>query len=184
MRELALHILDLIENALRAQATTIVVTVAVDTREDRLRIAIDDNGPGLSVPPDVALDPFYTTKKGKRTGLGLSLFRAAAEQAGGRIALEKSVLGGLAVSAAFKLSHVDRTPLGDLGESLGAIVLTSPDVDFRFRVCLNGAEQEVRVSELTGAFDSGSSPLGLARRVQESIRAALARLQASTGVAL
>lgn len=184
MRELALHILDLIENALRALATTIVVTVAVDTREDQLRIAVDDNGPGLAVPPDVALDPFYTTKQGKRTGLGLSLFRAAAEQAGGRLALEKSALGGLAVSAVFTLSHVDRTPLGDLGESLGAIVLTRPDVDFRFRVCVDGAAHEVRVAELSGARDGGISPLMLARRVQESIRAALARLQASTGVAL
>lgn len=184
MRELALHILDLVENSLRAQATTIVVTVAADTRVDRLRIAIEDNGPGLSVPANVALDPFYTTKSGKRTGLGLSLFQAAAEQAGGRMTLEKSALGGLSIVAEFGLAHVDRTPLGDLGESLAAIVLTNPAVDFRFCVSLNDEACEVRVVEVIADVGRDASPLKLARCVQESIRVALAKVQASTGVAL
>ena len=80
MREIALHILDLIENALRAQATVVAVTVEAVPEQDRLRIVVEDNGTGLKVSADAALDPFYTTKRGKRTGLGLSLFRAAASR--------------------------------------------------------------------------------------------------------
>jgi anti-sigma regulatory factor (Ser/Thr protein kinase) len=114
VRDLSLHILDVMENSIRAGATAISLTVAEDPEQDRLTIIVEDNGPGLSVPPDVATDPFYTTKNGKRTGLGLSLLRATAEQAGGKLTLRRSELGGLAVEAAMQLSHVDRSPLGDL----------------------------------------------------------------------
>ncbi len=94
MREIALHILDLIENSIRAQASIIAVSVEAMPEQDLLRIVIEDNGTGLKVSPEAALDPFYTTKSGKRTGLGLSLFRAAAESTGGRLTLGKSSLGG------------------------------------------------------------------------------------------
>ena len=46
-------------------------------------MTVDDDGRGLSTSPDEVLDPFYTTKANKKTGLGLSLLRAEAEAAGG-----------------------------------------------------------------------------------------------------
>ena len=92
MRALSLHILDLVENSIRAQATTIVIRIVADPAADLLRIEIEDDGTGLKVTPEQALDPFYTTKGGKRTGLGLSLFRAAAEAAGGGLTLGLTVL--------------------------------------------------------------------------------------------
>ena len=136
MREIALHILDLIENALRAQATVVAVTVEALPEQDRLRIVVEDNGTGLKVSADAALDPFYTTKRGKRTGLGLSLFRAAAEATGGDLTIAKSDLGpvGVKVTAELGLTHIDRHPLGDLAGTLASAVCTNPGVDFRFRL--------------------------------------------------
>ncbi|HNT89402.1 MAG TPA: ATP-binding protein, partial [Candidatus Hydrogenedentes bacterium] len=72
MRELSLHILDLMENATRAGATVVYVGITENVAQDTLEIVVEDNGPGLPASSDAALDPFYTTKGGKRTGLGLS----------------------------------------------------------------------------------------------------------------
>ncbi len=82
MREIALHILDLLENAIRAGATVIAVDVEEEPDRDLLCISVEDNGPGLGVPEETAADPFFTTKEGKKTGLGLAMLKFRAEQAG------------------------------------------------------------------------------------------------------
>ena len=74
MEDISLHVLDIMENALRAGAKTIRVWIAHDEGKDEMRVTIADDGRGMS-KKEVrdALDPFYTTKDGKRIGLGLSL---------------------------------------------------------------------------------------------------------------
>ena len=83
MHDLSLYALELLENSVRAGATRVRTRVEIDRPRDRLTIAIEDDGPGLPVSADLATDPFFSTKAGKQTGLGLSLFREAAEAAGG-----------------------------------------------------------------------------------------------------
>jgi hypothetical protein len=161
VRELALHILDLIENSLRAQATEVAVGVEADVAAGVLRIAIEDNGTGLQVPYEAALNPFYTTKTGKRTGLGLSLFKAAAEATGGGLVLGPSALGtgarpGLRVEVTLGLRHVDRSPLGDLGATLSSVVCTNPDVDVRVHLRLGA--RECRLSSRGLAAELGTGP--------------------------
>jgi hypothetical protein len=174
MRELSLHILDLVENSIRAQATTVVIRIVADPAADLLRIEIEDNGTGLKVTPEQALDPFYTTKGGKRTGLGLSLIRAAAEPAGGGLTLGRSDLGGVKVSVTMGLTHVDRNPLGDLAGSLGGLVCTNPEIDFQYHFCLAGRDFRLRSAAL--AEELGIDPqngLVLARSVISKIGAEL-----------
>ena len=75
MREIALHIMDIIENSLDAEASLITLSIAEDAKEKVLRISIKDNGRGI---PDSMLelitDPFVTTRTTRRVGLGLSRF--------------------------------------------------------------------------------------------------------------
>ena len=83
---------------------------------DELRLTVDDDGRGLTATPEQTLDPFYTTKPDKKTGLGLSLLKADAQAAGGRPPIGPSPsLGGVRVETYMQLSHVDRPPLGDVG---------------------------------------------------------------------
>lgn len=138
MRDLSLHLLDLIENSLRAGASVVCVTMIVSVRDDLLTMRIDDDGPGFAEPPEVVLDPFYTTKRGKRTGLGLSLFQASAARAGGDLAIGRSDLGGARVEARMGLSHVDRSPLGDLAATLATVACTHPEVDVRLSLASDG----------------------------------------------
>jgi hypothetical protein len=178
VRDFSLHILDLIENSIRAGATRLSVTIAENPDQDTLEIIVEDDGPGLSVNPDNATDPFYTTKLGKRTGLGLSLFRAATEQAGGKLTLERSALGGLAVKATMRLSHLDRRPLGDLAATFSSVVCTNPDLDLSCRLRVGDQEYVVRASNVVKELPvNGRMGLAVARQVSERIKSGLAALQ-------
>jgi C4-dicarboxylate-specific signal transduction histidine kinase len=48
---------------MRAKAT--IIRIAVIKKEGFLTLSVEDDGPGLPVTPEQALDPFFTTKKGK-----------------------------------------------------------------------------------------------------------------------
>lgn len=179
MRELALHILDLIENSIRADASVVSVTIGEYPAKDLLEIIVEDNGSGLTVSPDDVLDPFYTTKGGKKTGLGLSLFKATAEEAGGGLEIGNSRLGGVSVTAQLGLRHIDRKPLGDLATTLSSIVCTNPDLDLWCRIVSPANECVVRVSDVAREMKSAERcGLALARKVSERIKSGLAPLTA------
>ena len=130
MHDLSLYLLELLENAVGAGARTVSSSLAVDPSRDKLALRVDDDGHGLTVAPGEALDPFYTTKPGKKTGLGLSLLKADAQAAGGGLRIGHSPLGGASVEAWLQLSHVDRPPLGDVATTLFVMVATNPEVTF------------------------------------------------------
>ncbi len=178
MRELALHILDLVENSLRAGAGVIEVTVDEQPAQDALLISVEDDGPGLAVPPEDAVDPFYTSKEGKKTGLGLSLLKFRAEQAGGSFRLERSELGGCAVRAAMPLGAVDRSPLGDLAATLASVVCTNPEVDLRATLRVGDRTWSASSAELARALPAGSrGSLGVARLMKERIAEGISALR-------
>jgi anti-sigma regulatory factor (Ser/Thr protein kinase) len=180
LRELSLHILDLIENSIRAEATEIEVLVEEQPEQDLLTIVVEDNGAGLAVGADEATDPFYTTKEGKKTGLGLSLFRFRVEQAGGEMRMERSALGGLAVRAAMKLTHVDRSPLGDLASTVASVVCTNPGVELRARLRVGGREMSVSSTEVARGIPFGSrTEIAVARVMKTRITEGLEALHAT-----
>jgi hypothetical protein len=157
MHDLSLYLLDILENSVRAGATVIATTIVADGAADELTIRVEDDGPGLPVTPEQALDPFYTTKQHKKTGLGLSLFRQAAEAAGGGLTVGRSdELGGVSVTTRMSLANVDRPPLGDVAASIATMLVTNPEIEFRVdlsddgsRTILRGADIPQRFGELT-----------------------------------
>jgi hypothetical protein len=66
----------------------------------------------------MALDPFYTTKKVRRVGLGLSMLAQAAQAANGRMDIVSRAGRGTTVSARFVYDHIDRQPLGDMAMTI------------------------------------------------------------------
>jgi len=156
MHDLSLYLLDIIENSVRAGATTIATSIVADRERDTLTIEVQDDGPGLPVTAEQVLDPFFTTKQGKKTGLGLSLFRQASEDAGGGLSVSRSEkLGGVDVRAWMRLDDVDRPPLGDVASSILTMVATNPDVEFVVdvsdgdeRLTLSGSELPRRLPAL------------------------------------
>jgi anti-sigma regulatory factor (Ser/Thr protein kinase) len=131
MIELSLHILDIAENAIRAEAKTATITLIEDPQADRLALEIRDDGKGMTEDElRRVLDPFYTTKKVRRVGLGLPMLAQAAQNAGGSFEIESEPGEGTVVRVVFQLSHIDRQPLGDLQGTLVTLIVGNPDTHF------------------------------------------------------
>lgn len=134
MKDLALHILDLVQNSLRAGARLIEIHLAEEVEKDLLHVAIEDDGKGISAGIlERILDPFYTTRTSRRVGLGLPLFQAAARRSGGDLAITSVPGKGTRLEATFQLRHWDRPPLGDMAETILALIAANPGVDFVYR---------------------------------------------------
>jgi signal transduction histidine kinase len=134
MLELALHILDIAENSVRARAKTVFIEITEERGKDRLSFVIRDDGTGMSKAVlEKVMDPFYTSKKVRRVGLGLPMLAEAAERAGGRFAIESQEGLGTRITAEFQLSHIDRQPLGDIAGALIVLIAGNGGVDFVFR---------------------------------------------------
>ena len=141
MRELSLHILDVLENALEAGATEVDLEIDEDLLADRLTITVRDNGRGMDAQTARrALDPFFTTRTTRHVGLGLPLFAAAARRCEGDLGLDSSPGRGTVVTATFRHSHLDRAPLGDIAGTLLAFLLSerSAGLDFVYHHRVNG----------------------------------------------
>ncbi len=131
MHELSLHLLDLLENAHRARATRILVSLVFDPSSRLLRVSVEDNGLGLAVSPERLLDPFFSTKPRRRAGLGLALLESTARSTGGGVWIGTSPhLGGARVIADFDLSHPDCPPIGSLAETLMTQIAVTESVSW------------------------------------------------------
>jgi K+-sensing histidine kinase KdpD len=131
MEDLSLHILDIVENSIRAHAKKIEIKIIEEQKKDLLTIEIIDDGKGMDKKTlKNVLDPFFTTKNTRRVGLGLSLLAQSAEESGGSIKIESKPGQGTKVKAVFGYSHIDRKPLGDVNKSLKVLIAANPDINF------------------------------------------------------
>ncbi len=136
MRELSMHILDVMENAVEAEADRVTLTIDEDLARDRLTIRVEDNGRGMSEGQLARVaDPFYTTRQTRHVGLGIPLFKAAAERCNGHLVIESEEGEGTRLVAVFQHSHIDRAPLGNVADTLMAIILSGAcDVRYTHRI--------------------------------------------------
>lgn len=123
--------MDIAENSTRAGASLVTIKVRVSRPDDVLAVVIEDNGCGMT-PEQVSrvTDPFFTTRTTRRVGLGIPFFKLAAESTGGSFSIGSEPGKGTAVTALFKLSHIDRMPLGDITSTIHNLIVYHPDTDF------------------------------------------------------
>ena len=131
MEDLSLHILDIVQNSISAQADTISLVVTEDPQQDMLTISVDDNGRGMDEETAKrVVDPFYTTRTSRKVGLGLPLLGAVAEACGGNMSINSQLGKGTKIEAQFSLSHIDRPPLGSIPDTMVTLLVCNPEVDF------------------------------------------------------
>ena len=149
MRELSLNILDIAQNSLSAGAGLVTLTVDEDSGADSLTLRVEDDGRGMDADTLQRIrDPFYTTRTTRKVGMGIPLFRMAAEMTGGSLDIVSEPGKGTAVTASFSLSHIDRMPLGDMAGTLSALIRLNPQVDFVYRHRRDGREAALDTREL------------------------------------
>ncbi len=134
MKDLSLHILDIVQNSIRAKAALIGIEIAEHPDENQLIITITDDGTGMS-PEQLkrAFDPFYTSRTTRKVGLGLSLFKQNAEMTGGNFKIESELGKGTKVTAIFGLNHLDRPIMGDLVGTLLIMICSSEEINYVFK---------------------------------------------------
>ena len=131
MRELSLNILDIAQNSIVAGASLAEILVKEDTVKNELLIGIYDNGKGMTEEQVRNVqDPFFTTRTTRKVGMGIPLFKMAAEQTGGSFTITSQVGVGTKVEALFKTDSIDFTPLGDMASTISTIVCMNEDKDF------------------------------------------------------
>ncbi len=137
--EISLNILDVAQNSITAGATLTEITVDIDSTADKLTVCINDNGCGMNEEQLRAVtDPFYTTRKTRKIGLGVPFFKMAAENTGGSFSIHSELGVGTKVKAVFGLTHIDRMPLGDMTFTIHTLVTLNCDIDFLYRYTVDG----------------------------------------------
>lgn len=143
MRDISLHILDIMQNSTAAKASMIKVSVLAKPENGMLEVAIEDNGCGMDSELLARVtDPFSTTRTTRKVGLGIPLFKASAEQSGGRFDITSQKGVGTAVKAVFAIGNIDRPPIGDLEGVITDMAAANPAVEIQL-LLENGSRQFV-----------------------------------------
>ena len=143
MREIALHILDLAENGVVAEASTILISIFENLNENWLDITIDDNGRGMDEETVAKIiDPFVTSRITRKVGLGIPLFKAAAEACNGSFKITSQPGIGTKVFIRFQYDHIDRMPLGDIENTFLTLFIGYQQIHWIFRYQVNDASFE------------------------------------------
>jgi hypothetical protein len=141
VRELVLHLLDIVENSVSAHANNIMIEVIEDSRADRLQMSVIDDGVGMDAEMVAKItDPFVTSRTTRKVGLGIPLFKAAAEACEGYLKVQSEVGKGTRIDVEFKRSHIDRMPLGDLSYTFLSLLIGTPQVHWVFKYRANDKE--------------------------------------------
>ena len=158
MRELSLNVLDIAQNSISANASLIEIEVLEDTAKKELVIGIYDNGRGMT-PEQVrnVQDPFFTTRTTRKVGMGIPLFKLAAEQTGGGLEITSEVGVGTRVRTVFKTDSIDFTPVGDMDSTIVMLITMNTDRDFIYRFGIDENEFTLSTEELKGIL--GDVPL-------------------------
>lgn len=149
MNELSLHILDIVQNSIAANASVIEIIIDEDQAKDRYLIEINDNGKGMSeeVLQEVA-DPFFTSRTTRKVGLGISLLKQNAEQTGGSLSIFSEEGKGTKLTATFSHKHLDRPVLGDMAGTMTLLIGANPQIRFIYTHCTPLSDFEFDTNEV------------------------------------
>lgn len=152
MRELSLNILDIVENSVKAEAK--IVYIDVIAKDNILTISIKDDGKGMSEEfLSRVTDPYTTTRTTRKVGMGLPFLKMEAEMAGGTFDIRSKLGEGTVVTTTFAIDHIDRPPLGDLGETMSTLISNGDEVDYVLHFVFKDTDFVFDTRELKAQLD-------------------------------
>ena len=157
MREISLHILDIVHNSIAAGASLIEVFITENTRENIFSVVIRDNGKGMDKELlESVIDPFTTSRSTRKVGLGIPLFKLAAENTSGNFHITSEVGKGTEVTANFVHDSIDRQPLGDIAETMLGLFSSYEHINFVYKHKLDENVFSVNTEEIKAVLDGVS----------------------------
>lgn len=149
MKDISLHILDIAQNSVRAGSAQVEIRISEDRTQDKYELVIEDNGRGIDEKIlDQVTDPFHTSRTTRKVGMGLSLLRHSAEQAGGHLSIRSQTGKGTLVHATFLYDHIDRPPGGDLAGVIVQVICAYPKINFVYTHSTNKGSFEISTKEI------------------------------------
>jgi hypothetical protein len=146
--------MDIAMNSVRAGGENISISVVAEKEKNLLTITIADDGIGMA--EDVAraaTDPFFSSKAGKKVGLGIPLLQGAAQMCGGEFQLQSKPGQGTTIRATFALDHPDLPPMGNMQDTILLLCVSNPEVRFLFRYRPDGKEFRLDTNEIHEKLD-------------------------------
>jgi anti-sigma regulatory factor (Ser/Thr protein kinase) len=170
LKDLSLHILDIIENSIEAGAKKVEISIEESTKKNMLVLKIKDDGRGMDKKTlTKVLNPFFTTKKAKRIGLGLSMLAQSTKEAGGSFDIKSKKEKGTSITAKFVYDHIDRKPIGNMAETMIALIVSNGlQTDLVYKHSKNGKnflfDTRYVKKELNGVLINKPEVLSLLRK--------------------
>ncbi len=133
MQDLAMQTLEILMNSVGAKADTVILRIRESEHDNRIDIEVEDNGCGMS--PEMVqkvTDPFTTSRKTRKVGLGVAFMKGLTEQCNGSFDIQSTVGVGTTVRASIQKDHIDAPPMGDLGEMIMYVIQADENIDFQF----------------------------------------------------
>ena len=152
MDELSLYVLDITMNSVRAGATEIRIELIEEG--EKLTFKVSDNGCGMTEEQLKRLsDPFFTTRKTRKVGLGIPFLKMLAEMTGGGVEITSthesvSADHGTTTTASLLKDHIDFIPLGDMVETVKTLIQGSPEINFTYIHKTSNGEVRLSCAEM------------------------------------
>jgi hypothetical protein len=157
MKELSLHILDILQNSIEAKANLIEIYIIESLKEDIYQICVKDNGVGMSKEMlSKVTDPYCTSRTTRKVGLGIPLFKQIAELAEGSFNIESEPNKGTTLVAKFRHSNIDRPILGDIAGVIVFTAASNENIRFIYKHNTDAGEYIFDTKEIKEAIDGVS----------------------------
>ena len=181
MKDISLHILDIVQNSISANATMIEIGIEESQAENTYTVSIKDNGKGMT--PEMTKkvsDPYVTSRTTRKVGLGLPLLMLNAERTGGHLSITSDLGKGTEVEALFVYNNIDRIPLGDMAGTIVLLASANPLIEFVYSHTVNGEQYIFDTREIKEALDEVSiNDVHIFKYLKEMINENLQEIKAS-----
>ena len=149
MVDLAMHMMDIAQNSIRAEARNIEIFILENSENNSLIFSVKDDGCGMSEEMIKKLsDPFFTSRTTRKVGLGVPFLKMTSEQTGGYLEVKSEIGIGTEIKAVYKTDNPDCIPLGDLAGYLILLLIGNPELNFKFCYQLDDEKFEISTPEL------------------------------------
>ena len=135
MPDIAMHLLDIVYNSIRAKAKNILIYLLESDKDDQIICRVEDDGSGMdSETVENVQSPFFTTRTTRNVGLGIPLFKEGALQTGGTFRLESEVGKGTLIETTYVKSHLDCPAMGNLAETIATLVQADASIEYQIDI--------------------------------------------------
>jgi len=180
MKFLCHHLLDILENSVRAKATEIKLKITESDSANRVDIVFTDNGCGMSEEMQKSvLDPFVTSRTTRKIGLGLPLFQQNAQRSGGDLEISSEIGKGTVVSVWFEKNNIDLPPWGDVAGTLVQLMISYKEINFIYEHITESGDFVIQSNEIMEIIcENGRPVLSMINSVIELINNNLTEIKA------